>query len=156
MVGGAQERRGGFVVKNPENNLRDIKISMQLGEDGAPMQLASRHVILLRLENSGPPQAKMNKGGLLPMELREVYSEFPDGELILLTDAVSGSRVWVECQGGRAASLRRFHLPQAGLLRDSEGLNLQVPPGWWIVRPQVCFLSVNALTLSCDPHRYVW
>ena len=128
-----------------------------LGDDGEPLLVAGRSVILMRphlfkecdefLLEGAPPQP--------PPEVLEEMSEFPDGERELIYDAASGNRAWLESIGGRSTGSGYIFLSQEGVLVDTAGTRLRVPPGFWRIRPQAAHLQGGALTFGYYKFRYV-
>ncbi len=138
----------------PEPKSKPIEIP--LGDDGEPLMVVSRHVALMRPHLFKVCDENMKPGGRPALDVFAEMTEFPDGELLLVYDAATGSRVWVQSLGGRTDGYGRFFLRQAGVLMDTEGTHLRVPPGFWRVQPQAAQLSGGAQTFGFYPFRYVY
>ena len=137
----------------PEPKFKPIETP--LGEDGEPMMVVSRHVVLMRPHLFKACDDFFLEGGQPPPDVLAEMSEFPDGERILVYDATSGYRAWLESVGGRSTGSGNIFLSQEGLLMDTAGASLRVPAGFWRVRPQAAHLQGGALTFGFYPFRHV-
>jgi hypothetical protein len=136
-----------------EQNAKSVEIP--LGDDGEPLMVVSRHVVLMRPHLFKLCDDFLLEGGQPPPEVLEEMSEFPDGERELIYDAASGNRAWLESIGGRSTGSGYIFLSQEGVLVDTAGTRLRVPPGVWRIRPQAAHLQGGALTVAFYPFRHV-
>jgi len=93
----------------PEPKSKPIEIP--LGDDGEPLMVVSRHVALMRPHLFKVCNENMKPGGRPSLDLFAEMTEFPDGELLLVYDAATGSRC-----GFRALAAGRMAM--AGFFSD--------------------------------------
>ena len=117
--------------------------------------VVSRHVVLMRPHLFKACDDFLLEGGQPPPDVLAEMSEFPDEERILVYDATSGYRAWLESVGGRSTGSGYVFLRQEGVLEDTAGTRLRVPAGFWRVRPQAAHLQGGALTFGFYPFRHV-
>jgi hypothetical protein len=125
---------------------------VRAGNVGSLIQ--SRRVSLLCLESADPfaddgfgPEIRPTAGrGLQP----------PSGRLFLVMSANDGYCEWLDCARMEAFPNSRVRLYVPGRLRDSEGTDIEVPSGLWLVRVQVTMIGRG---LECPDYvefMYVW